>query len=282
MIDPPHYDRAVIREMPALEQKFLHEWWKLQQQHRYSPLIIALGGNKVQPAGLDDSAVRSTFVVGPDRMELVRSWITRHCEANGLPLPVHLSPYVLTCALLWVVRVRTHVHLLLSATRKDERKNDVTSYFGFVAGGISRVGYPVPGSYFGNCVGFGRAEAATGELLGEGGIFHAASAIGSTIKRLDRSMLEGAGCWVSDWRAMLESDLHVTVAGSPKVDFYETNFGWGRPRKIEEVSIDWTGAISLHESRDVEGAMEAGLSLPRVKMDAFCALFRECLANLKR
>ncbi|KAK4783479.1 hypothetical protein SAY86_007853 [Trapa natans] len=288
MINPPVFDRSIIREVPALEQRFLHDWWK----HSYRPVQSdTLDSTAVRSDTLDSTAVRSTFVVGPAQMELVRSWITRHCEANnGLALPVHLSPYVLACALLWVVRLRTHFHLPPTTAGKDESESNRAaaaaavegpSYFGFIAGGITRIDYPVPAAYFGNCVGFGRAEAAARELLGEAGILHAARAIGGAIKRLDRSVLEGAEEWVAEWREMAESDgLHIVVVGSPKVDFYGTNFGWGRPRKVEEVSIDWTGAVSLHQSRDVAGAMEVGLSLPTAKMDTFRRLFKDCLVQI--
>lgn len=135
------------------------------------------------------------------------------------------------------------------------------------------MGYPVPASYFGNCVGFGRAEATAHELVGENGIVVAANALGSTVKRLDKDLFADAERWISDWRVFSESELHVTVAGSPKVDLYDTDFGWGRPRKIEDISIDKSRAISLHESRDGIGGIEVGVVLPKPQMDAFTSLF---------
>ncbi|KAK9117685.1 hypothetical protein Sjap_016632 [Stephania japonica] len=42
----------------------------------------------------------------------------------------------------------------------------------------------------------------------------------------------------------------LSVAGLPKFKVYETDFGWGRPKKVEVVSIEDSGAISLSESRD--------------------------------
>lgn len=128
LLDPPHFDRAVIRDMPALEQRFLHEWWKhqcqQQKQLRYS--IPLAGGNPARSVALDDTAVRVTFVIGSAQMELVRLWIAGHCTANSLPLPVHLSPYVLACALLWVARVGTHVRLL-PGTGKNRNVNFIRS-----------------------------------------------------------------------------------------------------------------------------------------------------------
>ncbi|XWS32547.1 hypothetical protein CRYUN_Cryun23aG0167200 [Craigia yunnanensis] len=111
--------------------------------------------------------------------------------------------------------------------------------------GLNRFDNSVPATYFGNCVGFGRSEATRGDLIGETGIIFAAKAIGDTIKKLDKALLGEAERWISDWEVFWGPDLHIMVVGSPKLDFYEIEFGWGRPTKIEEISIDGWGAISL-------------------------------------
>lgn len=83
-------------------------------------------------------------------------------------------------------------------------------------------------------------------------------------------------------RCFFESKLHVMVAGSPKLEFYyETDFGWGKPKKIEEISIDKMRAISFTESRVVKGGIEVGLALTKAKMDAFTMFFSESLDVLQ-
>ncbi|KAK3409136.1 hypothetical protein EUGRSUZ_J01263 [Eucalyptus grandis] len=216
---PPYYDRTVLRDPRGLLHRFLFEWWNCRRQAPPSPV---LGG-----VGFPDM-VRSTFAVGATDMACIRRWILSQCNAGNLPHPPHLSPYVLTCAFLWVVWAVAH------------------------------------------------------ELVGETGIVVAANALGSTVKRLDKDLFAEAERWISDWRAFSESELHVTVAGSPKVDLYDTDFGWGRPRKIEDISIDKSRAISLHESRDVKGGIEVGISLPKPKMDAFTSLFTAGLKVMKQ
>ena len=71
----------------------------------------------------------------------------------------------------------------------------------------------------------------------------------------------------------------MPVVGSPKLDVYETDFRWGRPTKIEEISVDGWGAISLTESRDEKGGIEVGLALPKPKMDAFTFLLAQGLKD---
>ena len=110
--------------------------------------------------------------------------------------------------------------------------------------------------------------------MGEEGIVVAAEAIGRKIKELDGEVLGGAERWILEWEVLIGSEVHVVVLGSPKLDLYEVDFGWGRPRKIEEVSIDeMKSGISLTESRDIKGGIEIGLVLPNDQMDVFASLF---------
>lgn len=215
--------------------------------------------------------VRATFLMDPTQMEKIKRFIVSLCREKNQSQPVHLSPYVLTCAFLWVCMLKTHQITSNEHVHKDP------AYFGFIAGGMTRLQFPVPATYLGNCVGFGRGSAMRDELLGEDGIVAAARAIGGTIKKLDKEMLDGAEKWVSDWEEIYGSELHVVATWSPKLKLYETDFGWGKARKIEEISIDKSKAISLIESRDVDGGIEMGLALPHKKMDTFTMFFNQGL-----
>lgn len=252
----PIYDRGVIKEQKGLKEIFLQQWRKQRKCSR-------------KTSGEDD-AVRATFVITPGDMEKAKQWITAHCRRNRKPSPPLLSAYVLTCALVWVCLCETRAGRRVSAAPPD------TCFFGFNAGGITRLDYTVPEAYLGNCVAFGRAAAARRELLGEEGVAVAAEAIGRKIKELDAEVMGGAERWIWEWETMMESESHVVVLGSPKMGLYEVDFGWGRPRKIEEISLDgMKSAISLTESRDFKGGMEIGLVLPRDQMDVFASLFHQ-------
>jgi len=69
------------------------------------------------------------------------------------------------------------------------------------------------------------------------------------------------------------------VAGSNKFSVYETAFGWGRPKKVEIVSVDRGLTIGLAESKDGHGGVEVGLVLNKHVMDLFGTLFLEGLCN---
>ncbi|XP_058208957.1 phenolic glucoside malonyltransferase 1-like [Rhododendron vialii] len=260
----PFTDRTVIQDPNGLGPILLNQWRSLESSQ--------LDTDNCDGADLRDM-VRATFVMGRSDMEKLKQQIlTRSRKIFGLESgSMYLSPYVLTCAHIWVCLTKTQFSNIKTSLGEEPH------YFGFIAGGIIRLGYPVPNTYLGNCVSFGRSDATGYELVGENGIVIAAKVIGETIEKLNGDVLGGVEDWISDWKELLRSDLHVTVTGSPKVNLYGLDFGWGRPKKIEEIAIDESRAVSLTESRDVEGGIEVGLVLPRAQMNAFGSIFRKGL-----
>ncbi|XVE63639.1 hypothetical protein DITRI_Ditri07aG0036000 [Diplodiscus trichospermus] len=74
-----------------------------------------------------------------------------------------------------------------------------------------------------------------------------------------------------------------TLSGSPKFGVCKTNFGWGRPRKVEMPNIGSLGSISMlciAESRDEEGRVEFGLAFAPDEVDRFNAIFHCGFSNL--
>lgn len=72
----------------------------------------------------------------------------------------------------------------------------------------------------------------------------------------------------------------IAVAGSPRFEVYSTDFGWGKPKKVEMTSIDRTGAICASESKNGNGGVEIGLVLKMQKMEAFASFFAEGIEAL--
>ncbi|KAK6240240.1 hypothetical protein QUC31_005709 [Theobroma cacao] len=262
----PSYDRTLVIDKHGLEAIFLKEWRK-KKSAEHEMVIVTKSKAEFS------NKVRATFVMGLTEMEKIKRWIVTECKKKNLREPVHLSPYVVTCAFVWGCLMKAACNEGVA----DKCPNDYPSYLGFNAGGLSRFDCRVPSTYFGNCVGFGRCEATRGDLMGENGIILAAKAIGDTVKKLDKALLGEAERWISDWEVFYRSEPHMMVVGSPKVHLYETDFGWGRPNKIEEISIDQCGAISLTESRCERGGIEVGLALPKPQMDTFTSLFDQGL-----
>ncbi|XP_058092127.1 phenolic glucoside malonyltransferase 1-like [Magnolia sinica] len=116
------------------------------------------------------------------------------------------------------------------------------------------------------------AEAKGRDLASGDGIFIAAEAIGREIQRLLGGVLEGAETWFPRMNSMMGQRV-MTVAGSPKFRVYDTDFGWGRPKKTEVISIEKTDAMYIGDSREDDGGIEIGLVLPDPEMRVFASLF---------
>ncbi|KAG4188155.1 hypothetical protein ERO13_A08G145300v2 [Gossypium hirsutum] len=252
----PFYDRTAIKDSYGLQSIFLNHWRKRRSS---TNMVIGVSDKNL------DSAMK------------IKGWIVGRCKVKNMKQPPRLTPSNLTCAYVWVCLIKSHEKVNGKLTGKNP------SYFGFNAGGLTRLGYPVPAAYFGNCIAFARTMATQSELSGEDGIIVAADAIGNRVKELDEAFLEGAESWISEWGEFYGSDLepHVMVFGSPKLDFYETDFGWGKARRIEEISMDNAKgkAVWFTQSRDVKGGIEVGVALPKPKMDAFTCFFTQLLPH---
>lgn len=257
----PFYDRNVIIDPNSqLETTLLNQWWDRKIPQKEQKIDLA-------------NMVRATFVLSGTDLEGIKNRIIAQCKKINQPQPLLLSSYVMACAFVWVCLVETQ------ETKRDYLVEEPI-YLGFNAGGIHRLDYRVPTTYFGNCVAFGRSRAMKNELIGEDGVVVAAKAIGKTIKELDKEVLRDAEQWICEWEELLGSDVHVMVVGSPKVDLYEMDFGWGKPNKMDKISIDSINAICLTESRDLKGGIEVGVSLNKASMDSFTCLFHDGLKLL--
>ncbi|KEH39032.1 putative transferase [Medicago truncatula] len=70
------------------------------------------------------------------------------------------------------------------------------------------------------------------------------------------------------------------IAGSPNLAVYETDFGWGKPKKSDAVHLDSSGSISLSDCRGGGGGIKVGLTLERSRMINFINIFQEQLDNI--
>ncbi|KAE8075836.1 hypothetical protein FH972_014523 [Carpinus fangiana] len=259
---PPFNDRAVMKDPNGLEQNLLEDWW-------------SWGSAWTDDTGLiNDFAekVRATFVLSRAHIEGLKQWVKGQCMNKEDSEPLHVSTFVATCAFIWVCLIKSQYNGV-----SDFSDNSELFYFAFVADCRNRLKFPVPCTYFGNCLAICIVALEKGELLGETGIFEAVKVIGNKVRQSETEALRGAETWLLDWKEKSETGTLVTVAGSPRLGVYETDFGWGRPKKSEVVHIDVTGAISLAECRDEEGGIEVGLALRRKNIADFTAAWEQSL-----
>ncbi|GMN42095.1 hypothetical protein TIFTF001_011317 [Ficus carica] len=239
----PFYDRSVIKDPNGLDMSYLNLWLGFAgiSNPKDDPNLFQF----LLASDLPSASVRRTFEltkvdIAKLRQKALSTW------PSSSPTKPHLTSFFLTFA---------HALLcILKALEVDEEtKSKIMIFMGISADLRSRLTPPVPENYFGNCVGPLLNLNDARELLKEEDAFAAAA-----LRTGELAKKGGHG---------------IGVAGSPRFGVYGVDFGWGKPRKVEIVSVDRTGAIFMAESRDGSGGVEIGLALKKHQMDVFSPLF---------
>ncbi|CAI0416393.1 unnamed protein product [Linum tenue] len=260
---PPCLDRSLVHDPRNLKDVIMEQVWNFAEAWQ--------DDDESPPRYRRSDKVRATFVIDREDISRLKAMVNRDNLEDGKRLPA-ASAFAVASALIWT-------NLIKSLDREEEEKID--SYV-FPADLRGRLDPQLPATYFGNCIGIKIVSVERRHLLGEDGFVVAAKAIAAGIRGLGGA-LEEAEKWVTGFGEAFKSGKVVTVAGSPRLRVYETDFGWGRPRKSEPVHIDSSGAVYFSDARDEErGGLEFGLVLRKAEMDAFVALFEQRLNQLRQ
>jgi len=259
----PFYDRDVIKDPNGVMAVFLEEYF-VRMRSKWKKDI----GNADVFSGNDN--VKATYVLNRANIESLKQRCEKDNESSSTPQ--HFSSFVITCAFIWVCRMKTQYQ---EGAIDDD---DELCYLAFPADCRNRLEFPVPLTYFGNCLASCKAAAKTSELVGEKGFVVAAKVVARAISKLKSKPLEGAEKWMEDRKNLIGKGHGrvLIVGGSPSFSDYQTDFGWGRPKKFE--FINHPIFISLADCRDDEGALEVGVVLrTRASMDTFSSIFEQAL-----
>nr|GFC85174.1 malonyl-coenzyme A:anthocyanin 3-O-glucoside-6''-O-malonyltransferase-like [Tanacetum cinerariifolium] len=71
----------------------------------------------------------------------------------------------------------------------------------------------------------------------------------------------------------------IGVAGTPKLKSYDIDFGWGKPKKVETISLDFSGSISMNACKESSDDLEIGVVLPANEMDICVRTFQDGLQS---
>ncbi|KAH0719901.1 hypothetical protein KY284_004931 [Solanum tuberosum] len=159
---------------------------------------------------------------------------------------------------------------------------NVMEYFGCAVNYRARFDPPLPSSYFGNCIIWYIASTKHVDLVGnnEGFIIATESIAEIIYKRNKDEEYVLNGDWLKEVGAASNKCRYLAIAGSPKYDLYEADFGWGKPKKWHFVFFGNGLLMSLNKSKDFDGDLEIGLYLPKTRMNAFAAIFIDGLSVL--
>lgn len=253
----PFYDK-VIKYPNVLDEFILNlpVIQNLDEKYR-APQLVSQGDK-----------VRATFVLTRSQINLLKKWVL--VQLPSLP---YVSSFTLGCAYVWSCVTKSRIQI---EGNKGEYEID---RFSCVADFRTRLNPPLPQTYFGNCVGVCFASTNSTVLAGNKGFVIAVELIQKSIHETvkNKDVFKDAETWLE--RAMLPVPT-IGVAGTPKLNVYDVDFGWGKPQKYETVSLEFSDAISVNASKESPEDLEIGLCLPAKQMDAFLTISRNELESI--
>ncbi|KAG5553438.1 hypothetical protein RHGRI_011353 [Rhododendron griersonianum] len=215
--------------------------------HHYAPYLLA-SKTRVPVLALQVTLFPNAgFSIG---------FAAHHAVFDGKSITMFMHSWASICRLKTRKLTAEKVHLFIS--------NDCRA----------RLEPPIPSTYFGNCITGCVVDGDTSKLMTEDGVAIAARAIGEAIGGMGDGVLKGAKEMIPKLLSIKkEVGLLISIASSPRFEVYKIDFGWGRPKKVEIVSIEKSGAISLSDSKDGNGGVEIGVALNKHEAEAFASLF---------
>lgn len=203
--------------------------------------------------------LRATFI-------LKRSIINRLKELVSTQLPnlVYISSFTVACAYIW------------SCIAKSI--NDDVQMLCFPIECRGRMNPPIPAEYFGNCLGGCISVAKTSVLIGKEGFLTAAKLIGEDLYKIlnDKDgIVKDHQSW-GGLLAELKPTTIIGVTGAPKLNVYELDFGFGKPKKYEAIPIN-SAAISINASKESHEDLEIGVCFSPTEMEVFVGVFSDGL-----
>ncbi|CAN1844034.1 Coumaroyl-CoA:anthocyanidin 3-O-glucoside-6''-O-coumaroyltransferase 1 [Linum perenne] len=267
----PCHDKELIKENRVLEDAFLDSFWSFKSPWDEESIRRGFAGK-----------VRATFSISADRISRMKAFVTdKGNEFTKLKPSQPATAFAVTSAFIWSSLIKSAVSAGGGDGDSDDVDDDKIYTYYFFADCRGRIEPKVPATYFGNCLIGVEVSLRRKDLVGDGGFGIATEEIAAKIEEMERP-LKDAENWFTDLGKIFTLGKAVSVAGSPKFRAYETDFGWGRPRKYGPVHIDFSGSVYFSDPRDVErGGIEFGIALKKEEMDVFIAGFEQQLKQLR-
>ncbi|XP_058736467.1 phenolic glucoside malonyltransferase 1-like [Vicia villosa] len=219
---------------------------------------------------LEESS-RATFKLSREDLDKIKQNVLSKWEIfdTNKSKPQTLSSFILTCAYS-VVTIAKAIH----GVGKEKEKFAFT----FAVDCRARLEPPLPNNYFGNCVSGDFIHLKPFDFEKEDGVFVVAKCIYEKIKMINEKGILNREKTGDRYKSIYnEGYKKVGVAGSNRFSVYENDFGYGRPEKVEIVSIDRGLGFGYGDSKDGNGGVEIGLVLNKHVMDHFSKMFHEGL-----
>ncbi|KAL5789575.1 hypothetical protein ACOSQ2_004463 [Xanthoceras sorbifolium] len=208
-----------------------------------------------------------TLVLKQTKIKQLKHWIATADNQQQSKIygeEIRISTFAVACAFMWVNLVKLREQIRGSLDDDD----DMLYHFLALADCRERFGSKIPATYILRQL----------HLMGANGMVIAAKAIGRQIYELGKgSVFKGEEKFPSSSKEIFKYGRVVTVASSPKCRVYETDFRWGKLKKVEMVHINGYSCFSFAESRKEDGGLDIGVIVGRDRLDLFNTIFEQTL-----
>ncbi|KAL5212204.1 hypothetical protein ABZP36_023051 [Zizania latifolia] len=213
---------------------------------------------------------RKTFLLRPNQIESLKQQIMLARTSDEQGAMAAPTTYVAVLSLVWTSLVRAK---FTSDTSGD-------AYFLFPADCRRRLRPPVDNGYFGNCIKVCQARALVADLRAGGDgrqLGHAAAALQKAIREqlVGDDLLADVERWGHGIEVKVPEERVALAASSHRFMAYETDFGWGAPRRMELVSVYRMELVALVAAP--VGGVQVSMALDGTHMDAFECYFLQAL-----
>ncbi|KAI4352460.1 hypothetical protein L6164_006710 [Bauhinia variegata] len=272
----PFLNREFIKDPDGFDFFLLNQWEEFTGI--FDPSNVNPQSLKISisaPPGLDQS-LRATFELTRSDLEKIKKRVITLWDDIGTGESEESFPSKPTFVVTFA-----YVSVCIVKARERTQNNNSKLVLGFTADCRSRLEPPIPDNYFGNCVSVHVVDVPLEEFTMENGLIIVSRKIYSKVKMLDKAVPEEMGSVIPLWVSIFSGEFDgIGVAGSTRFGVYRTDFGWGRPIKVEITSIDRGVSMALAESRDGNGGVEIGMVQNKNAMNVFATVFREGLESL--
>ncbi|PIA39784.1 hypothetical protein AQUCO_02600328v1 [Aquilegia coerulea] len=267
----PFYDRTIVKDPNGFETINLKDLATFNITKETFNFL-----KKVPMVPVDK--VRNSFVLSSSDIKKLKQQVLSLLDKDKQNVPIfNLSTFVLISAYVWIcsIKARWETEKVINVRDCEDQRE----YFMFPVDCRARLNPPLPLTYSGTCVGGVFVKSDRNALIGENGIAIAAEVIGKGIIDADTEVWTVMEKGFRSYASIPPGQL-LTIAGSPNFGIYETDFGWGKPKKSEASLTDSRGAIFFNNHPGEEGAVEILLVRDAIEMEAFASAFTNTLSPL--
>ncbi|KAJ4803069.1 HXXXD-type acyl-transferase family protein [Rhynchospora pubera] len=175
------------------------------------------------------------------------------------------------------IAIAAHVWVSLAKAKRLPKENDATSLWLLFDLRAYLKGIKNDVLFTGNCIRGVPVKSSGQDLTAPQGLASACLAISHAVKAVKERPLDGVERWPDEFKNR-PTGMNVMVAGSARWGVYETDFGWGRPGRVELVSMNFDGEVSMLAGRD-KGSVQATVALAGGQMEVFEKAFIAGLAQ---